>query len=91
MKWAGTHNGVSRAPLMGFHTRTADDMTHQRYVKALERKRLCETHTPVAIRCQSDALVANQMHYKTRPGHEHLRIPGTPKYNTRNEEESTTA
>jgi hypothetical protein len=45
MKWAGSHNGVSRAPLMGLHTRTSDDMTYQRCAKALERKRLCKTHT----------------------------------------------
>ena len=62
MKWAGTHNGISRAPLMGFHTRTADDMTPAWNAKALERKRLCETHTPVTIRCQTDALGANPMH-----------------------------
>ncbi len=40
MRWARTHNGVSRAPLMGFHTRTADDKTHTRNVKALERSTL---------------------------------------------------
>jgi hypothetical protein len=45
MKWAGTHNGVSKAPLMGFHTRTADEKANLRNVKALERKRLCRMHT----------------------------------------------
>jgi hypothetical protein len=76
---------------MGFHTRTADDMTNRRNVKALERKSLCRMHTQFpsdnqmpnrCTGCQSDALVANQTHYKTRPGH---------GLATRYEEESTPA
>ncbi len=60
MKSAGAHNGVSRAPLMPYHNQTAGDVTNLRNVRALERKTSRETHTPVAIRCQTDALIANQ-------------------------------
>lgn len=35
MKWAGTHNGVSRAPLMGFKAHLADDMTNPGNVMTL--------------------------------------------------------
>lgn len=68
-----THYGVSRAPLMGFKAHLADDMTNPGNVKTLERT--IYTQFP-------SALVASQMHYKTRPGH---------VLSTENEEESTTA